>query len=753
MPTTPHIPNTKDAPTQQIPQGIDPKSDTKNWSFSGKYALLFFLIFFIALGVRLIHITGESVWWDEFATVAFLTPPQSYIDSPEYGRWNQQVVRHSSPSLKAFLEQNRQVDPAAMPLYLSMEYYWNKYVSPSIISLRLLSVLISMLAIVLLFFTGRKLFNTHAGLIAMLCISLSPIHVQFAKEIRMYGLMTLFAVALIYVFYHLFQNGGKRWWILYAAVALLLSWTHPFALLLPFTLGVFWLTTSPKDMRRLILWSMVNACVLLPAAVYVLSIQFWGEDSTDNWMHLPNISELFADLLADDAIGMTYQVNATPSAWEILLSSTRALKIISWRWVIGRMMIAGALSAIIWLFVVAFLRNAQQKRTPYNPKPKGTLQQTYLLVLWLIVPPLVLYGISIFWRPCIMPRYTVHCSMALYLLVGGALSLIPIRVLKITAITLLCLFYGYQQMLMAGEAQHPDWYGARNHIRKEAISNDLILVHNGLWKRVFAYNMKPIANDIGYGSSYDILAEQCAFRLLLTPLESPTKSEKSPTVWVVIRTDYFEKGTITAFENELEIRNLCYTYREFGGIQHVLVYRIQPSGELPPTINPHLDFSGEAAKEFSILALDCWRDGKYTTAVKFSDYAIQIDPKYARAWAYKGMAYKELGKREEALEALERAVAIDRLDYPWSHINIAMLLVELKRYEEAINAALRALEVLPNDAWAHAMLGQAHLGLGEKEKALVSLRQAASLNTNDLRIRQILKEAETAVGIQRGDHE
>ena len=713
--------------------------------------LLFFMVFALGLGVRLIYINSESVWWDEFATVAFLEPPQAYTDSPDFSRWNQQVIRQpSSPTLRSFMEQNRMVDPAAMPLYLIAEYYWNKYISHSVVFLRVLSVLISLCALSLLFLLGKKIFNPRTGLIAAICFALSPIHVQFAKEIRMYGLMTLLSVALVYIFCRLYEHGGKRWWVLYAITALLLSWTHPFALLLPFLLGVFWLTANPKDIKRLFGWSIVNALVLLPAAIYVLSIQFWGEDSTSNWMRLPSVSELLTDMLADDAIGMTYQVNATPYLLETLLSRETALYVLSLRWFAGRLFIIGFMFALPWLFFITYFRNKQKIDSSKPAIGAYSQRWNYLLLLWLVVPPLTLYLLSMFWRPCIMPRYTVHSSLALYLLLGGAISAIPMRYIRSIFIVLICLFFGYQQLLMAGEPQHPNWYGARDHIRENAAPNDLILVHNWLWKRVFSFNMGPSPNTIGYGSTYDILAEQCAFWLDYQSKEAGTDT---PVIWVVIRTEYFEQGPIIGFENELNTRKLHYSSQEYGGIQHVLVYRVNVAPDQPPMLNPKREFTGEAPKEFGDLAMEYWREGKYEIAVALADYANQIDPEYSRAWSYKGMAYKELGKQEEALAAFEQAVAIDRQDYPWSHINIAMLLVDMKRYNEAVNAALRALEVLPNDAWGYAMLGQAQLGLGEYKEAVASLQKAVELNTGDIRIPQMLEEAQAALSTHRGAHE
>ena len=303
---------------------------------------------------------------------------------------------------------------------------------------------------------------------------------------------------------------------------------------------------------------------------------------------------------------------------------------------------------------------------------------------------------------------------------------------------------------MAGAPQHPNWYDARDQLRDSTAPDDLVLVHNWLWKRVFSFNMGPSPNIIGYGSTYDILAEQCAFWL---SYQEKTTDKDNAAVWVVIRTEYFEKGPIIGFENELNLRRLQFSSEEYGGIQHVLVYRVSVASDHRPALHPKQEFTGEAPKEFGDLAMEYWREGKYRAAVAFADYANQIDPNYARAWSYKGMAYKELGEQEAALEAFERAVAIDRLDYPWSHINIAMLLVNMERYDEAVNAALRALDILPDDPWGYALLGQAQLGLGEHKKALNSLQKAVELNTGDIRIEQILEEAQATLSSHRGDHE
>ncbi len=226
-------------------------------------------------------------------------------------------------------------------------------------------------------------------------------------------------------------------------------------------------------------------------------------------------------------------------------------------------------------------------------------------------------------------------------------------------------------------------------------------------------------------------------------LASLDSAEAPRVVWITVRTEYFVQGPIIPLERELDARGLRYESWEFGGIQHVLVYRVWRDQRTPP-YTPAPSFDGDAPREFSDLALEFWRNNEYETTIQVAENAIRIGPDFSRAWSYKGMAHKELDNKEEALEALTRAVALDLYDYPWSHVNIAMLLIDLERYEEGVNASLRALEILPDDPWAYAMLGCAYLGLGEHDAAVEALHSAVTGNPNDARIRQLFEQAQHA---------
>ena len=720
--------------------------------FSALHAAAFALILLAGVGLRAWQLDRESIWWDEFTSVVHLDPPSAWQASPDYTRWNQTVIRDTAPSLLAFWKQNRSMDPATMPMYYTFEYLWTRHISNDFDTLRYLSIFISMLVLPVVYLLGRTLFGRGAGLIVMLCAALSPVHWQFAREIRMYGLMTLLAALSVWTFARLVRGGGKRWWLGHGLATLLLLWTHPFAVLVPFTEGVFWLFCFPRDWRRLARWVALMALAAVPISIYVASIRFWEQGSTDSWMKVPTLSEFAGDLFADDAVGMTYQLNATPTLWEKVLAPDAAMKVVRLRWTVGRWWVSAVLLSVALLAGLSQWRRLRASRDPGAScgaagdacaAADAPCRWNLFLLLWFLLPPLVLYAASWVWRPCIMPRYTLHSSIALYLILAGAVTMVPWRAVRAAMVVLLVVFYGYQHSLILGDPQHPDWKSASARLRADGNPDDLILVHNWLWKRVFAYNFGPSPNVVSYGTAYDVLAEQCAF---FADLNLPSRSGTGPRIpWVLVQTDYFTGGPIRDLETELHARGLSFQSWEYGGVQHILLYRVwREAGAAVPAYRAK-SLSGEPPREFGDLSLEYWRAGEYATAEKAARKAIELDPKYAKAWSYLGMALKEAGGREEeALAAFQEAVRLDFAAYPWSHVNIAMLLLDLHRYEEAIDATLRALELLPNDAWAHTVLASAYLGAGRVDDAVKTAEKAVALDPGDQRSRQVLDKARAA---------
>ncbi len=718
---------------------LKPSNDTpacsppqKKWAIP----LFIALIMLLGLFLRMNDMDQESIWWDEYTSVVHLTPPEQFEASPRYNHWNTLLLRQNSEDLLDFWKKNRSLDPATMPLYYTLEYGWNKYVSRYPNSIRFLSLSIGMLILPLIYLLGRKLYGHTAGLIAATCAAMSPIHGQFAIEIRMYCLFTLLALLSIYTFIHLFESRSRRWWLAHAVVNLLLFWTHPFATFIPLLEGLFLLYASFRNKRRIIIWGGLQILLFIPSAIYMSTIKFWAQDTTASWMKVPTLNEFLGDLFADDCIGLTYQLRATTKTWEILFNPKIAASIVEQQLLFGKLLLAFFLCALS-LFVAHQAWKEFRKKRDTSTTP--SIKWSSFLFLWWLLPPVLLYIISISWRPCLMPRYTLHCSLALYILLGAAITAIPWRILRRICIVLLFSLYAYEQSLILAGPQHTNWKAAADHIKANATPTDPILVKNGLWKRVFYYNLGPTANALSHARTANVLAEQSAFYLTLPP-EIEQTEDAPRQLWLIIRTDYFAGGPDYNLERELTLRNLSFARYEFTGIMHVLLYRVQKGNK--PIRFSTTGMNWEAADSFSKMAMEFWRNQNYPYCIKIAQKALEIDSGYAPAYNAMGMSYKELKQYAKAIPAFEKTIELNAEAHPWAAINLAELLTRRNRAYKALPVIQEALVRLPNDSWGHTVLGWVLMELKRYDEARTAFEKAIAFAPYDNRPQEGLKEVE-----------
>jgi len=155
------------------------------------------------------------------------------------------------------------------PLYYALLHGWMRIVGDAEGAVRALSALLGVLTIPVVYALGRRLADDRVGLAAALILALSPFHVRFAQETRMYTLLTLSVSLSLYAALCLFERrdgmplfpgsgvssesldgpGGReerapRWlallpwggYVIFSAVAL---WTHNAAVLFPLSLNLF----------------------------------------------------------------------------------------------------------------------------------------------------------------------------------------------------------------------------------------------------------------------------------------------------------------------------------------------------------------------------------------------------------------------------------------------------------------------------------------------------------------------------------
>jgi serine/threonine-protein kinase len=105
--------------------------------------------------------------------------------------------------------------------------------------------------------------------------------------------------------------------------------------------------------------------------------------------------------------------------------------------------------------------------------------------------------------------------------------------------------------------------------------------------------------------------------------------------------------------------------------------------------------------------------------------AIELNPNSGEAYDFYGLMLSSLERYDEAIEMQRRAHALDPLAH---RMDMVTTLLRAGRYDEALRAVTRVLEVEPQLALAHATLGWVYLLTGKPGQGTAALEKAVSLS-------------------------
>ena len=177
--------------------------------------LLIGAITLFGAGLRVLWLGAKGLWLDEAFSVWMAALPLDRLFT-ELGRLDQHP-----------------------PLYYTLLHFWAAF-GQGEATVRLLSVLFSAATIPVVFLLGRRLLGTTAGFVAALLLALSPFHVRFAQETRMYALYAFGAAAALLALAHLLTGDRRRRvWAAYVACTVQALWTHNTAIFLPLAVNLF----------------------------------------------------------------------------------------------------------------------------------------------------------------------------------------------------------------------------------------------------------------------------------------------------------------------------------------------------------------------------------------------------------------------------------------------------------------------------------------------------------------------------------
>ena len=124
--------------------------------------------------------------------------------------------------------------------------------------------------------------------------------------------------------------------------------------------------------------------------------------------------------------------------------------------------------------------------------------------------------------------------------------------------------------------------------------------------------------------------------------------------------------------------------------------------------------------------LEHYQNGRYDEAEKLAVTITQQFPHHHFAWETLGVLFALSGRNTEALNATEKALALDPQN-THIHVNLGNIFKEAGRFEEAEVSYKQAIVLMPDLSVAHYNLGLALQSLGRLEDAEASYSQAIVL--------------------------
>jgi len=440
-----------------------PRWDLK---LSGNKALLALLSLVLLVGVvlRLHRLGSENIWVDE--------------------GYSLQCARRSLTDLVGEVARADKHPP----LYYSLLHGWIRVFGESELSIRMPSALFGILCLLVIYQIGRLLFGEGVGLLGCLILAGSTLHIRHSQDARMYTLMSLLSLLSFYFYLRLLRERKGQVTIGYIISTSLLMYTHYYAF---FLLGAQYIhlaavlvCSRERPALTLRKWIALQAVLLLLFGPWIPSLAGQiGQQQAGFWLARPDRGALLATFKSYAGCS---RAELSVCNWPLVLIflALTPLAPLHCRRVAGKMEckdLFGSLQRLEWS---VRLRDASA---------------ICLLGAWLLTPVLVPFVFSQFRTPIYLSRYTISCSLALYLLVARGLETTNRYFAAAVAGAILVLS-------LCGAAKYyarptkPEVKKAVQDIEKRAHAGDLVLFKAG-WREDVAF----VANY--YSKRTDLLRE------------------------------------------------------------------------------------------------------------------------------------------------------------------------------------------------------------------------------------------------------
>lgn len=209
-------------------------------------------------------------------------------------------------------------------LYHILLHFW-LYLGRSDVIIRLLSVLLGMASLWVVYLLGKELLDAKHGLVGAFLLSISPYHIWYSQDARMYSLLVLLSSASM-VFFIKFLRGKRGWpsvwWVLTTVLSI---YTHYYAAFVLFAQATFYLIFLRKyrSLARPFGRALGAMAILVLPIFFLLSggrfAQVLSEGAGANPFHIFSVPYTFFAF----SLGFSYGPSVAELHWSTSLATVR----------------------------------------------------------------------------------------------------------------------------------------------------------------------------------------------------------------------------------------------------------------------------------------------------------------------------------------------------------------------------------------------------------------------------------------------
>jgi mannosyltransferase len=321
-------------------------------------------------------------------------------------------------------------------------YYWIQklflVIGDSEMLVRLPAVLFGSLGVMAMYLLVERWINRPTALSAACLMALSPFHIWFSQDARMYTLLALLSLVCMGAYLQ-FLSRPTRWSHTILVFASMLAYlTHYFALFLPLVQFIHLAINIRRYPEKIRLWTGLQFVAALPmlAWIYLLSrreVQHFGI----GWIPEPRLVDL-ANTLLNFTVGYFEPVHAA-------------------HWVFAAL----CLLIVIWGIRVN----------------GGNTDVRQILILWAFLPPLLIFLLS-FRRPTYVDRFLILSLPPFLILLSAGMTAMKKRRILLLAGALLLVFAvrSGQMLYMPEDLQKENWRGLAEYLSSHVGENEVVIV-------------------------------------------------------------------------------------------------------------------------------------------------------------------------------------------------------------------------------------------------------------------------------------